>query len=315
VILKRIYNSLKLFKLLFRDNIKFIFSSAVLFGDYKNDDTLLSSITMDYHRIEKGLSLPNPREKFGYWFIPSLIERILYFKGKYGNHDVLNHAVGAINAYRSYHSKKDVLLSDLQFWFKKLDDSRILPKNIGIKKLNITTSSKKSFETLSLERSSVRNFLSKEVDIELINNAVEIAKRTPSVCNRQPWRVKFVAGEKVNPLLALQNGNKGFSECIRTLIVVTGKISYMRLPVERHQIYIDGGMFSMSLIYALQDLGISTCPLNWCVNTKNDKIASKELGLDGDEEIIMYIAVGYPKKKCSVASSPRLPNKLILKKI
>ena len=32
---------------------------------------------------------------------------------------------------------------------------------------------------------------------------------------------------------------------------------------ERYQHWIDGGMFSMSIIYALHSLGLSSCCLNW----------------------------------------------------
>lgn len=121
----------------------------------------------------------------------------------------------------------------------------------------------------------------------------------------------FCHWKKVRPLLTHQNGNKGFRNSINNILVVTGKLSYMRNPFERHQIYIDGGLFSMSLIYALHSLKLGVCPLNWCANIKNDIEVRKILNLPRDEEIIMFLVVGYKKMEYSISRSKRLENNLI----
>ncbi|MEX2411715.1 MAG: nitroreductase family protein [Candidatus Paceibacterota bacterium] len=308
---------ISLFKLSIYDFIKFYKHSAAIRGDYSDRNTLLSSITMDYHRIEKGLSLPKTKPKFGFWFIPDLIDRIVYYFEKYGEHDVIISAINAIESYREFHSRNNISLEELDDSFIKLESIGYLKNGDGVTKKykHQIESNSFSFKEFVDSRHSVRNFDEGVIDDNLIEEAISIAKRTPSVCNRQPWRVYSVKGSKVRALLEHQNGNRGFRSSIKNLLVVTGKISYMRGPIERHQIYIDGGLFSMSLMYALHSLNLGVCSLNWCVEKKDDVAVRKIIDLPSDEEIIMYLAVGYKKNEYDVATSPRLPNDLILKHI
>lgn len=46
-----------------------------------------------------------------------------------------------------------------------------------------------------LARKSVRAFLNKPVDINIINQALDVAKRAPSSTNTQPWEVAVVSGK------------------------------------------------------------------------------------------------------------------------
>jgi len=306
-----------LLKLGMYDFQKFYVNSAVVKGDYYNRNTLLSSITMDYHRIEKGLSLPKTKPRFGFWFIPDLIDRIYYYYQNYGKHEIVISAINALNSYREFHSRNNISLRELEKSFEKLDSIGKISNGEGIIEVSDFESRKSpfSFREFVASRHSVRNFEEGIVEDGKIEEAVSIAKRTPSVCNRQPWRVYSVKGEKVEALLKHQNGNRGFRNSINNLLVITGKLSYMRAPIERHQIYIDGGLFSMSLMYALHSLNLGVCSLNWCVDKEDDIAARKILDLPADEEIIMYLAVGYKKNQYNIAASPRLSNNLILKHI
>ena len=87
----------------------------------------------------------------------------------------------------------------------------------------------------------------------------------------------------------------------------------MRQPIERHQIYIDGGLFSMSLIYALHSLKIGCCPLNWCAKPQNDKLLRKKIGLKDDDEVMMFLAIGEIKDSVIVAASSRMNETSLVK--
>ena len=52
-----------------------------------------------------------------------------------------------------------------------------------------------SFDEVVRSRRSVRAFLPGEVDAALIREALELAQRSPSNCNVQPWRVWVASGE------------------------------------------------------------------------------------------------------------------------
>ena len=51
-----------------------------------------------------------------------------------------------------------------------------------------------SFECLLKERHSCRGFLKRQVDTATITRILEIAQRTPSWCNSQPWQVVITRG-------------------------------------------------------------------------------------------------------------------------
>ena len=48
------------------------------------------------------------------------------------------------------------------------------------------------------QRHSVREFAETPVTVEEIMNAVRVAMRTPSVCNRQPTRVHIITDAELN---------------------------------------------------------------------------------------------------------------------
>jgi len=57
-----------------------------------------------------------------------------------------------------------------------------------------STSSSESFDQLLKERYSCRAFLPRQVDTATITRVLEIAQRTPSWCNSQPWKVVITRG-------------------------------------------------------------------------------------------------------------------------
>jgi nitroreductase len=160
----------------------------------------------------------------------------------------------------------------------------------------------------------VRQFSDTPVDDDLIENAVSMAIKTPSVCNRQTWKVYACSDQdQKNRLLKHQNGNRGFGPMAGQILIVTSDLNLFVGAAERNQSFIDGGLFSMSLIYALHSLGLGTCCLNWSVTMERDKALRHEAGIDDSESIIMLIAVGHLPDTLSVACSPRRKTEEVLK--
>ncbi|MGH2182869.1 nitroreductase family protein, partial [Enterococcus faecalis] len=118
------------------------------------------------------------------------------------------------------------------------------------------------FKYLALNRYSIRDYDSSDVDLGMLNEAIEIALKSPSVCNRQSARVYVINDKKeIKELLNIQGGFNGY-ELPPCLILVTCDIQDFIDISERNQPYIDGGIFAMSLIYALEYQGFATCTLN-----------------------------------------------------
>ncbi|KQP43198.1 hypothetical protein ASF44_06420 [Pseudorhodoferax sp. Leaf274] len=89
------------------------------------------------------------------------------------------------------------------------------------------------------------------------------------------------------------------------MIVICADSRYFFDASERNQPYIDSGLFSMSLILALQARGIASCCLNWCVAPDLDQRAHQQGNIADHEKIIMYLAVGYASANALVPRSPR----------
>ncbi|MEZ4749488.1 MAG: nitroreductase family protein [Bdellovibrionota bacterium] len=116
----------------------------------------------------------------------------------------------------------------------------------------------------------------------------------------------------IQAALAFQNGNRGFGHGVTRLLLVTSDSRAFFSIRERRQGWIDGGMFSMSLVYALHSLGLVTCCLNLCVDRLVEKDLKDCLDLQEYEKPIMMIAVGHPVEKYRVTASVRKPNAEIL---
>lgn len=77
------------------------------------------------------------------------------------------------------------------------------------------------------------------------------------------------------------------------LLVITVNNSYLAGPEERNQGFIDGGMFSMSPIYALTYFGLALCALNAAFTKKSDKLIRNILNISVNENLSMFISVGH----------------------
>ena len=166
-----------------------------------------------------------------------------------------------------------------------------------------------AFEAISRlanARRSVRNYGPKSVPQKTIEAAVRVAQESPSACNRQPCRVRVVESEERRiELLSFQNGNRGFGhQCPQIMIISADERAFFDAS-ERHEPYIDGGLFAMSLLLALRAQGVASCCLNWCVTPQVDKEVHRRFGIPDAERIVMLMAIGYPETDVDVPRSPK----------
>jgi len=95
------------------------------------------------------------------------------------------------------------------------------------------------------------------------------------------------------------------------LLIVTSNLNYFDGPSEKNQAFIDGGLFAMSLLYALHFKEIGAIPLNWSYVKSQDQELHKLNEVKPNEKVIMFIGVGYPPSKFRVAASKRRKSKEI----
>ena len=273
--------------------------------------TLSAELVFQYHKLEKGLVMPGEKRMFGVNPARETMRLLLNWEDlEDGNisDPIYLAGIGTLQCYMDHISakgldKKDTITSEVQLFLQKYSFQQ---KKYQTPSKKLTYFNPDEFEKLSLARRSVRNFSEKPVSRDTIISCFKTAQQAPSACNRQPCSVKIISDPNLKlEILKYQNGNKGFGHLAPSIAVITSNEKYFFGAIERHQPYIDGGLFSMSFILALQSNGISSCCLNWCVTPKDDKAVHKILNIESTERIIMYLAIGYASDDIAVATSTR----------
>lgn len=272
-----------------------------------------------FHKLEKGLCMPGEKRFFGYE-PASMVVRLLSQWRSNGFSVTDPIYLGAIETIRAYRRRVDETPHERSEHLRHKLDEALAGADVQSKystpnPVHLTQEPNLfvAFSHLSDMRRSVRDFRSGPVPAEVLANAVSVAKLSPSACNRQPCRVHaFADREEIDALLMFQNGNRGFGHTAPLLLVLTAEANGFFDASERYQPYVDGGLFAMSLIYALQAQGLSSCCLNWCVEPATDYQAHIRANIRESEIIVMYIAVGYAQPNAVVPRSPRRSNANVL---
>lgn len=273
-----------------------------------------------YHGLEKAFSLPNVKPVFGLESAIIFVQDLEYYCKKYKNeeleiicHDMLGFYIDYIEESVGTSNEVDSF-KDLKLCYNKvsllLDEkySRLNKADVGVNLLARdkvhTSSDGLNFEAFVNSRFSVRDFSQQPVRKEKIIEAIRIALRTPSVCNRQAWNARLYIGSPARHILRFQHGNRGFGDSVPAVILITASLTSFANN-ERNQAYVDGGLFSMSLIYALHSKNIGCCPLNTAYSVSKEKELHANTDIDEDEVPIMMLAVGELKDSYYVAKSVR----------
>ena len=278
----------------------------------KNKKNLEAWILQDKHRIEKGLSLPYPRYFFGELVLKRLFGHLCDYNKQWGKDRVYYIGLGAFKAYEEFHKNGQKELPDFFIKIKStIEAEDFLEPTCELVGLgDIVISDGKFidfFEEFSLSRHSCRNYdTNKKITPDLIKKIMKLTIKAPSVYNRQHWQAHFFSGDMKNEILSFQNGNVGFTENIPYIAVITSDLGYFYTAHERNQPFVDGGIFSMNLMYAMHSYGIASCALNWCNSFHSDQSFLNKKYIKKSETVVMLLAFGYPNKSGSFAKSPRM---------
>lgn len=155
-------------------------------------------------------------------------------------------------------------------------------------------------------RHAVRWFQPQPVPREVIDSALRLACAAPSACNRQPiYYHVFDHPDDAAYLAAIPVGARDFAQNIPALAALVGDLSAFHSERDRHIIYLDAALSAMTFMYALETLGVSSCPINWPDMAEPDARMTSLLRLRPHERVLLLIAVGYADPSGLIAHSQK----------
>lgn len=314
--LKIVYHSILLFYYGLCDSFLFLSNSSII-NESNKQVKLVARISMAYHSLEKGLTMPKRRLGFGIKGAMHVISLCELYIAK--NYDTSNnqflHALGVLYEYRNVHVAKNFTLDDkIISRINKLEAE--FPIN-STEQLKSTPEEyfkfvDSSFDKFSESRYSLRNF-EKGLDRTLIEKSVKLAMNTPSSCNRQAERVHIIQDDVArDKVLSIHKGNRGFGYLCDSIIIVTSEVGGYASAIERNAAYIDGGMFGMNLLYSLHYYKVGACVLNSNFTVKAAKKLRHICNIPKSEVFVMLILIGKVPQNFSIALSKRVESKNIL---
>lgn len=276
------------------------------FGRPVSDEALAAQITKEYHKLEKGLALPEPRPGFGAATIDFLLDAVPRLEARGHAAHISRAARQSVRAWVDWHDAAGSPVRDAVRAFAEAADGSVAAGVRRLTRAEVAEATDVDFDRFARARYSVRQFTGDAVAPEDVRAAVETALKTPRVCNRESRRVHAGFGrETCDRMLSYQQGNRGFGHTAGAVLVLTSDLRYFTAIAERNQAWIDGGMFAMSLALALHGRGLGTCMLNWSEEFFRDRRMRAALGIPDYEAVVTFMAVGHLPEELLVAVSPR----------
>lgn len=273
-----------------------------------NKETELATLLITSHVIEKGITMPDRHMGFGYATVRDVIERCNRIISAWGaKHTELQAALADLRQYLEIHKEAGFSLP------KDISEGiRLLLKHqetTGANCYNELSSdyfnSDINFPAFAKSRHSIRSFSGIAVDDKDLEAAIELAMTAPSACNRQATRVRIIrTDEKKRFLSSLQRGNRGFGDKADKWLLITSELGCWP-HLNTSDPYLDAGIFTMNLLYALHYHKIAACTLNANLSPKEKARLQKVIGYPTSEIPIVFIAVGKPKEEFMIARSCR----------
>jgi nitroreductase len=262
-------------------------------------EQVVSRIMYNVHALEKGLARNQERRLgFGVKALANLNDTLVVYRMKDYDRSGFAYVQGlsVIQRYKELHAEEHF---DVSFLDEIIDPAFLDPDGVysaagtkTVRRADKLGNSEKGFFELAQGRSSVREFSGAPIDTDKVMNALRNAEKTPSVCNRQGWKVYWVEDPDLAGEVLKHQRGFGYPRMPEVLLTITVSNNSYLSPVERNQAFVDGGLFSMSVLYGLEYEGLAAVPLNAMMYYRAQKAVRELLDIDDSEMIAMFIAVG-----------------------
>lgn len=277
---------------------------------YASQKRFIYVLTSNYHVIEKCLAMPNFEPGHGKERVEVVVGDLFKYRelGFDLQHPQYIAAMQAVQEYDQVHKEfgyklPEELRADID---QLLEGANIqehrqphVTRNEFFAHLN------GGFPEFARSRHSVRAYSDKNIEDEVVRAVVDLARTTPTSCNRQPNKTYVVGDkEKIKKIITWQGGGRGFAENANKLFIVTTAVEAFNTD-EANEVFKVGGMHAMNLLYALHAYQVGACALNWKGENNTDAKLRLLLKIPDNEEIMIVIAAGYPSEKFTYVTSGR----------
>ncbi len=279
-------------------------------------ERLISQILLISHSLEKGMCFINKKSNWG----EAKAKNLLCLINKYEHYGRDEYYRLGLNVLYKYlldkdSSKEKVLVDGIKAITTKYK-TLLSPKEYGVRRVGECKAfDKKQIIEFFSTRASVRFYKEENVSTDDIINAYEIAKLTPTACNRQTCKVYVYKDETIKKqILDNQLGDQGWAGKAPVLFVITADLSRFCGTYEHSQALIDGGLFAMNFVWGLHLNHIASCFKMFIREHHLQKRFQQICDIPENEIPIVLVLGGYYKEEQIMCPmSHRFDNQIIFK--
>ncbi len=138
-------------------------------------------------------------------------------------------------------------------------------------------------------RFSSRDFISKKIDNDILDNIIEAGRLAPSAKNRQPWRFVVISEKSVKDVLnEACYGAEVIEKSDTVIAVCTTNINYI-MPNGQPAHLCDLTFATSFMLLQAEHEGLGSC----IVTTYNEEIIKEVLTVPFSMRVVCLIALGY----------------------
>ena len=268
--------------------------------EQKDAETVAAQIRLLVHALEKGLSVKSPKSSFGEEKVIRLMELVKEYEQSKQDPDpqAVQLAKTVIGSYACHRS---TLGEDVSFIPKSMRAEGTLAGAMIYQR-----GAAGDFEQTAKNRHSLRAFGEEPLNPKNLEAAVHLAQTAPSACNRQATHIfACTLDDKIQKIMQRHGGMRGFTKPA-AILAVTGNLRLYQNEYERNAVFVDGGIFLMNLLYALDHYRLAACPIIWGAEPDNDSFLYELLEIPEYHEIVSLVMVGnFPKETVRIPCSAK----------